>query len=999
MPNTDLPATGLPTTVISRPLAERISEAPLAPTGEAWSRLEADVAELRRAVTALAEAGPGNAGEVLADPAVIRLVAGVLAGSPYLAGLMRRDPARLARVFATSPEARFEALVSGLAELARRVADQRQMMAGLRHFKNEAALLIALADLGGVWGVEEVTRALTRTADAAVQACLAFLFRQAVAKGDWRDDGCGADHEARSGYFVLAMGKHGAFELNYSSDIDLIVFFEPDKARVRDGLEPQAFFVRITRDLVKFMQERTGDGYVFRTDLRLRPDPGATQVALSTVAAFGYYESVGQNWERAALIKARPCAGDIAAGDAFLADLAPYVWRKYLDFAAIADIHAMKRQIHSYRGFGRIAVAGHNIKLGRGGIREIEFFAQTQQLIAGGRQRDLRCKATLEALSRLVARGWITAAVEADLGCAYCFLRRLEHRLQMVADEQTHEMPSQAGDLERLARFAGFAGTEALADALTVQLKVVEGHYAALFENVPELTRSGANMVFAGEDDDPATLAALAKLGYSQPVQVLATVRSWHRGRYPAMRSAKARERLTEVQPVLIEALAETANPDAALAGFDRFLSALPAGIQLFSLLRNTPALLRVIADIMGSAPRLAHILSRRRRVIDALLDRRTLNDLPDTVEIARVVRAELAGAQDLQEQLDRARVIGGEQAFLIGVRVLMGMIGASQSGVAYAALAEALIATLGDAVIADFERSYGRVPGGGAVILALGKLGGREMTAASDLDLIVVYDFDAEAQMSDGLKPLPISQYYARLTQRIVSALSAPTAEGSLYEVDMRLRPSGQKGPLAAQLASFTAYQREEAWTWEHLALTRARIVAGDPALAAKVEATIREVLCRPRDAAKIASDVAEMRQRIVAEKGTTDIWDLKQVRGGLVDLEFIAQYLQLVHAERHPEVLDQNTVAALQKLTAAGLLEGGDTLIHAARMVQDLTQVLRLCYEGTFKPAEAPDGLKALLARVGGETSFALLEVRLREVLAETAAAFDRIVGQKIT
>ncbi|MEZ5843039.1 MAG: bifunctional [glutamine synthetase] adenylyltransferase/[glutamine synthetase]-adenylyl-L-tyrosine phosphorylase [Hyphomicrobiaceae bacterium] len=971
-------------------LAARIREVPLAPEGEAGARLACEVAELR------ASAGDaGTAADVLGDPMVQRLVAGVLAGSPYLAGLSRRDPERLARVLSRPPEARLDDLIAATKVLAREAPDQRTIMAGLRQFKNEAALLIALADLGGVWSAMEVTRALTRTADAAVAASLAFLFRQAVAKGDWLDDGKGEGHETRSGYFVLAMGKHGAYELNYSSDIDLIVFFEPGLSRVREGLEPQAFFVRVTRDLVKLMQERTGDGYVFRTDLRLRPDPGATQVALSTVAAFGYYESVGQNWERAALIKARPCAGDVAAGEAFLAELAPYVWRKYLDFAAIADIHAMKRQIHSYRGFGRIAVAGHNIKLGRGGIREIEFFAQTQQLIAGGRQRELRCRATLEALARLAERGWITTAVEADLARAYRFLRRLEHRLQMVADEQTHAMPSAPADLERLARFAGFAGTAALSDALVAELTIVEQHYAALFENVPELTRSGANMVFAGEDDDPGTVAALAKLGYSQPTQVLATVRSWHRGRYPAMRSAKARERLTEVQPVLIEALAETANPDAALAGFDRFLSALPAGIQLFALLRNTPALLRVIADIMGTAPRLARILSRRRRVIDALLDPRTMADLPDAAEIGRVVRAELAGAEDLQDCLDRARVIGGEQAFLIGVRVLMGLIGASQAGVAYAALAEAQISALSEAVTADFERVHGRVPGGGAVILALGKLGGREMTAASDLDLIVVYDFDPEAQASDGVKPLPVSQYYARLTQRIVSALSAPTAEGSLYDVDMRLRPSGQKGPVATQLESFNAYQRTEAWTWEHMALTRARVVAGQADLAAKVEATIREVLTAPRDAQKLRADVRDMRQRIAAEKGTADIWDLKQVRGGLVDIEFITQYLQLVHAAGHPEVLDQGTIPALQKLAHLGLLADADDLAQAARLEHDLTQVLRLCFEGPFRPDEAPDGLKALLARVGGEPGFAQLEGRLRHVLAETAATFERIVA----
>ena len=380
--------------------------------------------------------------------------------------------------------------------------------------------------------------------------------------------------------------------------------------------------------------------------------------------------------------------------------------------------------------------------------------------------------------------------------------------------------------------------------------------------------------------------------------------------------------------------------------------------------------------------------------MIDALLDPRTADALPTPETIAALTAREFSDASDLQEVLDRARVIGAEQSFLIGVEVLTGTIGASQAGGAYAALAEGLIAALQAAVTADFETNHGHIEGDGAVVVAMGKLGGREMTAASDLDLIVVYDSAPDAGESDGAKPLAASQYYARLTQRMVSALSAPTAEGSLYEVDMRLRPSGQKGPVATQLQSFIAYQRDEAWTWEHQALTRARVVSGSPAMRARVEAAIHDALSRPRERAKIATDVSEMRQRIFADKGTTDIWELKQVRGGLVDLEFIAQFLQLVHAAEHPDVLDQNTIAALQKLGAAGLLPEADQLVPAARLIHELTQVLRLCFAGPFKPEAAPDGLKALLARIGGVPTFPLLESHLRDTLAETAAAFERIV-----
>jgi glutamate-ammonia-ligase adenylyltransferase len=923
-----------------------------------------------------------------------RLIGGVLAGSSYLSGLIKQDHQRLVRVVSSDPSDLRARLLHEVREKASAATTLPEVMTALRRFKTEIALLTGLADLGGVWSLADVVQTLTEAADAAVSLAVGFLFRQAAARGDWLSDEAAPDQN--SGYIVLGMGKFGAGELNYSSDIDLIVFYDRARVRLRQGLEAQPFFVRMTRDLVRILQERTGDGYVFRTDLRLRPDPGATQIALSTAAALVYYESFGQNWERAAMIKARTVAGDLEAGRHLLADLAPFIWRKYLDYAAIADIHAMKRQIHAYRGFGTIGVAGHNIKLGRGGIREIEFFVQTQQLIAGGRQRDLRVSGTIEALDRLAARGWIKAHVGEELRQSYTFLRTIEHRLQMVADEQTHEIPEGGEALAAFARFAGFSSTADFASALTARLETVQRHYAALFEDMPELTRGGTNMVFAGEADDPQTVAALARMGYSQPEQVIASIRGWHHGRYPAVRSAKARERLTEVQAVLVEALAATSNPDAAFAGFDRFLAQLPTGVQLFSLLRANPNLLRLVADIMGTAPRLARILSRNRRVLDAVLDPRVIGTLPTADELQAMIGEELREASDIQEALDRARVIGNEQMFLIGVRVISGVIGASQAGQAYALLAEHLIRALQAEAERDLAKTYGRVAGGAAAVVAMGKLGGREMTAASDLDLIVVYDFDPDAAQSDGPRPSTPIQYYARFTQRLISALSSPTAQGTLYDVDLRLRPSGQKGPVATQLSSFIEYQARSAWTWEHMALTRARVISGTPELRDQVERAIRAVLIHPRDREKTAADVRDMRARIAADKGTDDIWELKQVRGGLVDVEFIAQYLQLVHAATAPSILDQNTVRALQKLDARGLIPGGHgpALVAAARLLNDLTQILRLCLDEPFRPQEASDGLKALLARAAQAPSFERLEADLRRMLQDTAALFDQII-----
>ena len=971
------------------PLADRLTAAPCVHDGVRAAR------ELS-ALEAIAAAEPGLTAlhALLAKPDVSALLAGIFSASPYLTRLIVRYPGHLLRCLASAPEALAATLENELVTQVAAAPSPAAAMQALRLYKSQIALLAALADLGGVWPVMSVTRALTDAAGAAVTTAIAYLFSAAQIRGDWLDPAL--DSQFRSGYFVVGMGKLGAFELNYSSDIDLIVFYDPAKARLREGAEVQTFFVRLTRDLVKLLQEPTADGYVFRTDLRLRPDPGSTPIALSTEAALNYYESVGQNWERAALIKARVIAGDATTGQSFLAELAPFIWRKYLDFAAIADIHAMKRQIHAVKGFGTIAVAGHNIKVGRGGIREIEFFAQTQQLIAGGRQRGLRVAATLDALDQLAIRQWITGAVRDDLSAAYRFLRAIEHRLQMIADEQTQTLPTGPAALDTLASFAGFQTYKEFSSTLTQILATVQRHYSQLFEASPALTANGRNMVFAGAVDDPATLAALSSLGFSAPATVIETVRGWHHGRVRAIRSPRSRERLTEMQPRLIEALAATANPDQAFAGFDRFLADLPSGLQLFSVLKQHPPLLDLVAAIMGTAPRLANVLSHRGRVLDAVLDPGFFGHVAAPGALQAIIDDELSQAATYEQALDRARVTGREQSFLIGVRVLTGTISAADAGRAYAALADALIQALSHQVQLQMERSHGAVPSGSGAVLALGKLGGREMTAASDLDLIVIYDFDPTVTQSVSLKPLAPAQYYARFTQRLIGAFTAPTAEGALYEIDMRLRPSGQKGPVATQLSSFITYQANEAWTWEHMALTRARVVSGPPELKAKIERAIAEVLRRPRDRAKTATDVRDMRARIAETKGTADPWDLKQVRGGLVDIEFIVQYLQLMHAATNPEVLDQGTAGALRKMAVAGLIPpaSADTLLATTHRLNNLTQVLRLCLESAFDPATAPEGLKRLLAQVGEAPAFEILSADLLDMQRKVAGLFDELI-----
>ncbi|HAJ46617.1 MAG TPA: bifunctional glutamine-synthetase adenylyltransferase/deadenyltransferase, partial [Alphaproteobacteria bacterium] len=534
-----------------------------------------DAARAERVLTGLA---------IPASDPGLPLLRGAAGNSPFLARLMLKEPAFVETILSEAPED----VVGGVSAtlLALRAQDRTQMSSALRVAKRRAALLIALCDLGGAWPLNTVCRALTEFADSALLASLRYCLREHAAQGRWlvSDD---TSPEAGSGLFFLGMGKYGARELNYSSDIDFGCYYDPVTLPVASGLEPGPFAVRLTQSVVSLMQDITPDGYVFRCDLRMRPDAGSTQVAISIEAAEHYYEAMGQNWERAAMIKARPCAGDLVAGEAYLKRLAPFVWRKYLDFAAIEDIHSIKRQIHAHGHFGNIHVAGQNIKLGRGGIREIEFFAQTQQLILGGRDPGLRSNRTCEALDALTQRGVVDPAVNGELQTAYEFLRALEHRLQMIEDEQTHSLPKSSEGVDNAARFMGYEETIDFERDLTGHLSRVQGHYARLFEKSAPLSEGAGNLVFTGVEDDEGTIATLAGMGFSQPRGVAASIRGWHHGRIRATRSSRARERLTALTPLLLKALCDSGNPDLAFSRFDRFLSGLPSGVQVFELLFN----------------------------------------------------------------------------------------------------------------------------------------------------------------------------------------------------------------------------------------------------------------------------------------------------------------------------------------------------------------------------------------------------------------------------
>lgn len=938
-------------------------------------------------------------------PAGRKLLDAVFGNSPFLTQCLLREPTWLGRLLLEGADALSAEIIAETRGAIAALPDEASIMRALRINKRRLALTAALADIGGLWSLYQVTGALSDFADAAASAAACYVIRRAAARGAFtlkNED----NPQAGSGFIVIGMGKLGSRELNYSSDIDLIFLFDPDciETNDRDGLQQHA--IRMTRTLARILDERTVDGYVFRVDLRLRPDPGSTPLAISVLAAETYYESLGQNWERAAMIKARPIAGDIAAGEDFIGHLRPFIWRKNLDFAAIQDIHSIKRQIHAHKGGAEVAINGHDIKTGRGGIREIEFFAQTQQLIWGGREPSVRAIRTVDAIRHLVALSQVEPAVADELEAAYEFLRHVEHRLQMQRDEQTQTLPDDDAGIAEIGAFCGYADAADFRCDLLYHLRIVERHYGDLFEDSPTLTGHDAeagNLSFTGTGSDPDTLTTLRRYGFKDPEIIDKSIRAWHHGRVRATRSTRARELLTELTPTLLEAIAKQPNPDATFIRFDAFLSGLPAGIQLFSMFHAYPELLQLLAEIMGEAPRLADHLNRRPSLLDSVLSPDFYDPLPD-IDALRVDCAEaLTDVLFFEDILDATRRWNSDRRFQIGVQLLRGVISAGAAAGYFSDIADAVLQTLIPQTISEFEKNHGSVPGGQFCTLALGKLGSRELTPSSDIDLIFIYTSEQQDIISDGKRPLPASQYFSRLGQRIINAIASMTAEGTLYEVDMRLRPSGNKGPIATALEGFERYYKETAWTWEHMALVRARVIFATGSIGSAVEQIVRETLISERDRTTTAGEIAKMRGRIEKQYATSCIWAIKQVSGGQVDVDFLAQYLVLVNAREHPDILSSDAGIVFQRAAEFGLINADDAIIlgDAKSLYRDLQTFLALTIEGDMTDPKV-DGfsepLREDLALVSGSQDFAALSARLIDTQTAVREIFIRLLGDPV-
>ncbi|WP_299815331.1 glutamine-synthetase adenylyltransferase [uncultured Jannaschia sp.] len=892
-----------------------------------------------------ADAGAATAAALSPPADMAELVRGVAGCSPFLARTLEREAAWLPKLWEGDPERVFADLLAGIDAI------EGDPKAALRQAKRRMALLVGLSEIAGVWEVMEAAAHWTRFADAALEKCLAHAVGR-LARGPVDGDG---------GLVAIAMGKMGAGELNYSSDIDLVLLFDEQRYDPADYGEARAVLLKAARRAMALMSDITSDGYVFRTDLRLRPDPGSTPIVLSMEAAERYYEAMGRTWERAAWIKARACAGAIGAGEDFLDRLVPFVWRRHLDYAVVEETQQMRQRIRAHKGLsGPIQIAGHDLKLGRGGIREIEFLTQTQQIIAGGRDSTLRVRGTLQGLDRLVESGWVVPRDRDLLARAYRDLRVVEHRVQMVQDAQTHCLPKERAGLDRIARFMGQGDTAAFLTDLRGTLEAVEAIAAPSFA-----PPSGTEDVTTFEGAEAATDRWMT---------------------YPALRSSRARVIFERLRPGLLTELARAARPEEALAAFDGFLRGLPAGVQIFSLFEANPKLVSLIADICATAPDLARHLSQQAGVLDAVIDGSFFEPLPEIWDVPTF-------EDEFETGQIALRLWHREAHFRIGVHFLRGLIDGRTAGGAYAALAGATLGAAWRQAERETARRYGRVPGLRLAGLGMGSLGVGRLTARSDLDLVVLHDGAAADAMSDGRRALGASQWAAKFTQVLITALSAPMGAGKLYEVDMRLRPSGRQGPVATPLQSFARYQAEEAWVWEHMALTRARPVVGDPQLRGDVEAARAAILGASRfDNDAMLDALREMRLRLIAAGRTGTGLTVKSGPGRMQDIELVAQTHTLMAGSKARGITEQMAVPGW--LTESERTE----LLHAHRFMAGVQQAIRLLTEAE-PPGTLGTGGAAFLAQAMNLPSADATKAACDAVAATAARIIARALDRAAT
>jgi len=793
--------------------------------------------------------------------------------------------------------------------------DEGALHSGLRRLRQRVLLRTMARDLSGKASLDEVCGAMSALAEVAIETSLEFLERSEQA----------GVLEPRPRLLVVGMGKLGGGELNVSSDVDL-VFLYPGEDDAASNLE---FFTRLGRRLIAALDERTADGFVFRVDMRLRPWGDSGALATSFDALEEYFVAHGREWERYAWIKARALGSESENGP-LAAIVRPFVYRKYLDYGALAAMRELHAQIREEVARRELT---DQIKLGPGGIREIEFIAQAFQLVRGGRDPALQIRPTLEVLALLAQKNLLPAAAFEELSKAYVFLRRLEHRLQYLDDAQTHELPGPTEDRSLVARAMGFASWDAFRVALEAHRTRVSWHFEQVF-SVEEVPKHALAPRWTGSEQ---TEARLAQLGLRDPAGAAARLAAARSGaRYEGLPQA-SRARFDALIPRIVEESAAREDPDTALARTLQFMETVSRRAAYLALLDEHPAALARLAQLLGASSWAAEYLNRHPIVLDELLDTRALFARPDWNAFARELRRQLAARNgDEERQMDWLREAHHGQVFRLLAQDLSGVLGVERLADDLSDLADVMLQVTLELCWTQLRVRHRDEPR--FAIVGYGKLGGKELGYASDLDLIFLYED------SDDRAP----EIYARLAQRLSGWLTSRTAAGVLFDIDLRLRPEGGSGLLVSSIDAFRRYQREAAWTWEHQALTRARFCAGEVTVGAEFEEERRSILRTERDEAKLRDDVLSMREQLLqGHPNESDLFDLKHDRGGMIDIEFIVQMLVLAHAHRRPELTANAGNIALLKLAAKlGLIPGdsADAVADAYREYRRRQHRLRL-------------------------------------------------------
>jgi glutamate-ammonia-ligase adenylyltransferase len=905
---------------------------------------------------------------------LLPLLGALLGGSEFLPGQVARRPEIFEALFleggvGARPSA--EALLREAVEAADRCATEDEFKSALRRMKHREMTRIATRDLAGISPLNEVTEALSDLASAALEGAVRFA-RRAVTSRAGEPMASFSDGSRRPCRFVvMGMGKLGGLELNFSSDIDLIYLYETDRGETEGGTQPLSlhqYFVRLGEAVTRIVSEATADGFVFRVDLRLRPEGTRGDLVNSLRAAEIYYESWGQTWERAALIKARPVAGDRSLGEEFLRSIVPFVFRKYLDFTSIEEIKGMKDRIN--QAAVRSRKDERDLKLGAGGIREIEFFVHAHQLIYGGKDPSLRLRGTVEALSALSRLRLITEKERAELAASYAFLRRLEHRIQVYRERQTHVLPQAEEDLRRLARAMDLEDSQALLSALDRRTGAVREIYARLFGSergvAPSAVPPEVQALFLPEPPPKDTAERLSLLGFRDAEGARRNLDVLRDGPPHARISQRARQYLNHIAPEILYRAAKSPDPDMALSHVERFLSAVGARTMFYALLYEKPKVIEALVRLFGSSRFLSGFLLRHPELLDTFL-RTDLSVLYKTKsDLRKELGEELSACEGYEQELDALRRFKHLETLRIGIHDMGGVLSLEEGMVQLSALAETLLTHAVALARREVRRRFG-VPvvadtgqEAAFIVLGMGKLGSEELSYHSDLDIIFLYSGagetvpDRAAPDDAEFRRITNHEYFAKVAQRLISILTTSTREGHVYRLDTRLRPSGNAGPLVSSLEAFLRYHEGSAQLWERQALLKCRFVAGDREFGRSVEELARRFIYERPVPPNAAEEIHRLRTRMEMELGREreDRLNLKVGRGGVVDVEFAVQYLQLLHGAQLPSLRARNTLKALYELQRSGIvsLEQYKVLDGGYRFLRSLDVRLRLSHDASI-------------------------------------------------